>query len=39
MPQITNLPNAKTKIIFDIGYDDLGQNVIIILFVCALHLQ
>jgi hypothetical protein len=39
MPQIANLPKTKTKIIFDIGYDDLGPNVAIILFVHALHLQ
>jgi len=39
MPQIANLPKAKTKIIFHIGYDDLEPNVAIILFVHALHLQ
>jgi hypothetical protein len=39
MPQIVSIPKAKTKIIFDIGYDDLRPNVAIILFVHVLHLQ
>jgi hypothetical protein len=39
VPQIASLPKAKTKIIFDIGCDDLGPNVAIILFVHVLHLQ
>jgi hypothetical protein len=39
VPQIANLFKAKTKIIFDIGCDDLRPNVAIIFFVHVLHLQ
>jgi len=39
MPQIMSIPKTKTKIIFDIGCDDLGPNVAIIFFVHVLHLQ
>jgi hypothetical protein len=39
VPQITNLLNVKTKIIFDIGCDGFRPNVAIILSIHALHLQ
>jgi hypothetical protein len=39
MPQTMNLLEAKTKIIFYIGCDDLGPSMVIILFVHALHMQ
>jgi hypothetical protein len=37
--QIASLPETKTKNIFDIGCNNLGPNMAIILSIHALHLQ
>jgi hypothetical protein len=37
--QIVNLLKIKTKIIFDVGCDDLGPSMAIIPYVHALHLR
>jgi hypothetical protein len=38
-PKQTSLPKVKTETIFDIGCDDLGPSVTIILSIHALHMQ
>jgi hypothetical protein len=37
--QIANLPKVQAKTILDVGYDHLGPNITIVLFVHALHLR
>jgi len=37
--QIANLLKVQAKTILDVGYDHLGPNITIVLFVHALHLR